>query len=121
MSKTTKRKVNQLFSDRLLKRDYVELISRVTHASKVSEDYYIYLQIIVNTKRKLDSTHMSHYVDRIVEANKRLWRLLKLFPNKNKDQYKAQKDALIETLQTQLAAQIAYEKEQIFNPEITTE
>ena len=75
-----------------------------------TEEYYTYLDNARNGRAELNSALMSQYVSRIILANKLLWKLLKLAPYEQKDQYKIEKQILIRTLKAQIAEQQQKEK-----------
>ena len=105
MSNSERNQVSHLGSERLLDRDYIELRNRIAIASEIAEEYYTYLDNARHGKAELNSALMSQYVSRIISANKSLWKLLKLTPYEQKDQYKIEKQILIRTLRAQIAEQ----------------
>ena len=110
MSNSDKNQASHLGSERLLDRDFIELRRRIAVASNLAEEYYTYLDNARNGRAELNSALMSQYVSRIILANKLLWKLLKLAPYEQKDQYKIEKQILIRTLKAQIAEQQQKEK-----------
>jgi hypothetical protein len=103
--------INHLGSDRLLNVDYIELRKRIQLASTLAEQYYVYLENTKNGIAQLDSKLMTTHVNKIIAANRSLWKILKLVPYEQKDQYKIEKQALIKTLKAQIVTQKQIEED----------
>ena len=119
MSNPAENQANQFGSERVLDRDYIELRNRIAFASNIAEEYYTYLDNARNGRAELSSSHMSSYIDRIVTANRSLWKLLKLVPYEHKNQYNIKKRALVKILQEQIATQ--KQKEELEKPQNSIE
>ena len=108
--------LNSIGSDRLLNRDYDELRNKVAQASQVAEEYYTYLETVRNTGANLDSKQMTSYVNKIIAANRSLWKILKIVPYERKQQYRIEKQALIRTLKAQILTQKQKEESESNEP-----
>lgn len=108
--------LNSIGSDRLLNRDYDELRNKIAQASQVAEEYYTYLETVRNTGANLDSKQMTRYVNKIIAANRSLWKILKTVPYERKQQYRIEKQALIRTLKTQILTQKQKEESESNEP-----
>ena len=108
--------LNSIGSDRLLNRDYDELRNKVAQASQVAEEYYTYLETVRNTGANLDSKQMTRYVNKIIAANRSVWKILKIVPYERKQQYRIEKQALIKTLKAQILTQKQKEESESNEP-----
>jgi hypothetical protein len=108
--------LNFIGSDRLLNKDYDELRNRIAQASQVAEEYYTYLETVRNTGANLDSKQMTRYVNKIIVANRSLWKILKIVPYERKQQYRIEKQALIRTLKAQILTQKQKEESESNEP-----
>ena len=108
--------LNSIGSDRLLNRDYDELRNKVAQASQVAEEYYTYLETVRNTGANLDSKQMTRYVNKIIVANRSVWKILKIVPYDRKQQYRIEKQALIRTLKAQILTQKQKEESESNEP-----
>ena len=108
--------LNSIGSDRLLNRDYDELRNKVAQASQVAEEYYTYLETVRNTETNLDSKQMTRYVNKIIAANRSVWKILKIVPYARKQQYRIEKQALIKTLKAQILTQKQKEESESNEP-----
>jgi hypothetical protein len=108
--------LNSIGSDRLLNKDYDELRNRIAQASQVAEEYYTYLETVRNTGVNLDSKQMTSYVNKIIAANRSLWKILKIVPYERKQQYRIEKQALIRTLKAQILTQKQKEESESNEP-----
>jgi hypothetical protein len=108
--------LNSIGSDRLLNRDYDELRNKVAQASQVAEEYYTYLETVRNTGANLDSKQMTRYVNKIIAANRSVWKILKIVPYERKQQYRIEKQALIRTLKAQILTQKQKEESESNEP-----
>jgi hypothetical protein len=108
--------LNSIGSDRLLNRDYDELRNKVAQASQVAEEYYTYLETVRNTGANLDSKQMTRYVNKIIAANRLVWKILKIVPYERKQQYRIEKQALIRTLKAQILTQKQKEESESNEP-----
>jgi hypothetical protein len=108
--------LNSIGSDRLRNRDYDELRNKVAQASQVAEEYYTYLETVRNTGANLDSKQMTRYVNKIIAANRSVWKILKIVPYERKQQYRIEKQALIKTLKAQILTQKQKEESESNEP-----
>ena len=108
--------LNSIGSDRLLNKDYDELRNRIAQASQVAEEYYTYLETVRNTGANLDSKQMTRYVNKIITANRSVWKILKIVPYERKQQYRIEKQALIKTLKAQILTQKQKEESESNEP-----
>ena len=108
--------LNSIGSDRLLNKDYDELRNRIAQASQVAEEYYTYLETVRNTGANLDSKQMTRYVNKIIAANRSVWKILKIVPYERKQQYRIEKQALIRTLKAQILTQKQKEESESNEP-----
>ena len=108
--------LNSIGSDRSLNRDYDELRNKVAQASQVAEEYYTYLETVRNTEANLDSKQMTRYVNKIIAANRSVWKILKIVPYERKQQYRIEKQALIKTLKAQILTQKQKEESESNEP-----
>jgi hypothetical protein len=108
--------LNPIGSDRLLNKNYDELRNRIAQASQIAEEYYTYLETVRNTGANLDSKQMTSYVNKIIAANRSLWKILKIVPYEHKQQYRIEKQALIKTLKAQILTQKQKEESESNEP-----
>ena len=108
--------LNPIGSDRLLNKDYDELRNRIAQASQIAADYFTYLVTLINTGANLDSKQMTSYVNKIIAANRSLWKILKIVPYEHKQQYRIEKQALIKTLKAQILTQKQKEESESNEP-----
>ena len=108
--------LNPIGPDRLLNKDYDELRNRIAQASQIAEKYYTYLETARNTGASLDSKQMTSYVNKIIAANRSLWKILKIVPYERKQQYRVEKQALIRTLKAQILTQKQKEESESNEP-----